>query len=79
VRVIRIRTRVWNPFKPDDVREVEVLVDTCAIYSVPPSSLLKSMNVPVINVRKFKLANNQVVEREWVSSALKFRELEHTR
>jgi clan AA aspartic protease len=64
VGFIKVRTRVWNPFKPDDVREVEVLVDTGAIYSVLPSSLLKSMNVPVIGVRRFKLANNQVVERE---------------
>jgi len=41
-----------------------VLVDTGAIYSVLPSSLLKSMGVSVIGVRRFRLANNQVVERE---------------
>jgi predicted aspartyl protease len=61
-RGVKVKARVWDVFKPDDVREVEVLVDTGAIYSVLPSSLLKSMSVSVIGVRRFRLANNQVVE-----------------
>ncbi len=49
---------------PSISRHVEFLVDTGAIYTVLPSSLLKELRVKPIGKRKFRLANNQVIERD---------------
>ena len=61
---IRVKARIWNVENPSISRHVEFLVDTGAIYSVLPSSLLKELGVEPIGRRKFKLANNQVIERD---------------
>ncbi|MEM1574712.1 MAG: Retroviral aspartyl protease [Nitrososphaerota archaeon] len=61
---VRVRARIWNIEEPKKLREVELLADTGAIYTVLPSSLLKELNVKTIGKRKFKLANNEVVERD---------------
>jgi len=61
---IEIKAKVWNVEKPENVREILLLVDTGAIYTVLPRSLLEEMGVKSIGKRKFKLANNQVAERD---------------
>lgn len=61
---VRVRARVWNIEKPEEVAEVELLADTGAIYTVLPASLLRSLGVRSIGKRRFRLANNQVLERE---------------
>ena len=61
---IRVKARVWNVENPAISREVEFLTDTGAIYTVLPSSLLRELNVKPIGRRKFRLANNQVIERD---------------
>jgi len=61
---VRVRARVWNIEKPEKVAEVELLADTGAIYTVLPASLLRSLGVRSIGKRRFRLANNQVLERE---------------
>ncbi|MCC6018858.1 MAG: hypothetical protein LM601_07500 [Candidatus Verstraetearchaeota archaeon] len=75
---VKVKARFWNVFKPDDVRKVKVFMDADAIYGVLPSSLVNSMNVLVIGVRRFMLANDQVVGG-WVLLALKFKGLKHIR
>jgi predicted aspartyl protease len=64
VRFDRVKAKVWNFENPENAREVILLVDTGAIYTVLPRSLLVEMGVKSIGKRKFKLANNQVVERD---------------
>jgi len=61
---VRVKAKVWSVENPENAREVILLVDTGAIYTVLPRSLLEEMGVKSIGKRKFKLANNQVVERD---------------
>ncbi|WP_288006145.1 retroviral-like aspartic protease family protein [Thermofilum sp.] len=61
---VRVKAKVWNVENPENAREVLLLVDTGAIYTVLPRSLLEEMGIKNIGKRKFKLANNQVVERD---------------
>jgi predicted aspartyl protease len=64
VGFVRVKAKVWNVEKPERAREVLLLADTGAIYTVLPRSLLEEMGVKSVGKRKFKLANNQVVERD---------------
>jgi len=59
-----VRAGVWNIDCPEDVREVELLADTGAIYTVLPASFLRELGVEPIGRRRFRLANNEVIERE---------------
>jgi predicted aspartyl protease len=63
VGFVRVKAKVWNVEKPESAREVLLLADTGAIYTVLPRSLLEEMGVKSIGKRKFKLADNRVVER----------------
>lgn len=61
---VRVKARVWNVESPENVREVVLLADTGAIYTVLPEAFLKSLGVKSVGRRKFRLANNQVLEKE---------------
>lgn len=61
---VRVKAKVWNVEKPESAREVLLLAGTGAIYTVLPRSLLEEMGVKSIGKRKFKLADNRVVERD---------------
>ena len=61
---VKVKAKIWNIENPAISREVELLADTGAIYTVLPSSLLKELNVKPTGKRKFKLANNQIIERD---------------
>ena|SRR5579862_2600017 len=54
---IRVKALVSNPLDPSRQKEVEVLVDTGAIYSMLPASTLKSLGLTSRSERKFKLAS----------------------
>jgi predicted aspartyl protease len=64
VGFVRVKAKVWNVEKPESAREVLLLADTGAIYTVLPRSLLEEMGVKSVGKRKFKLADNRVVERD---------------
>ncbi len=59
---VKVRAKVWNIGDPSRCREVELLADTGAIYTVLPTRLLKELGVEPIGRRRFRLANNQVIE-----------------
>ncbi|PCN51195.1 Retroviral aspartyl protease [Candidatus Geothermarchaeota archaeon ex4572_27] len=61
---VKVRAKVWNVENPALSREVELLADTGAIYTVLPSSLLRELGIKPIGKRRFRLANNQVIERD---------------
>jgi len=61
---IKVKAKVWNVESPTISKEVELLADTGAVYTVLPSSLLKELKVKPIDKRRFKLANNQIIERD---------------
>ncbi|MEM0054085.1 MAG: Retroviral aspartyl protease [Candidatus Methanomethylicia archaeon] len=61
---VRVRARIWNIEDPENVKEVTLLADTGAIYTVLPETLLQSLGVKCIGRRRFRLANNQILEKE---------------
>ncbi|MEM2286872.1 MAG: Retroviral aspartyl protease [Thermoproteota archaeon] len=61
---VRVKAKVWNIENLENVIEVMLLADTGAIYTVLPESILKSLGVKSIGKRRFRLANNQVLEKE---------------
>ncbi|ADM27623.1 conserved hypothetical protein [Ignisphaera aggregans DSM 17230] len=61
---LRIKARIWNVEDLSRATEVELLADTGAIYTVLPSSLLKSLGVKPIGRRRFRLTDNRIVERD---------------
>lgn len=61
---IRVKAKVWNVEDESISRVVELIADTGAVYTVMPSSVLMEMKVKPIGKRRFRLANNQVIERE---------------
>ncbi|MGC8542864.1 MAG: aspartyl protease family protein [Vulcanisaeta sp.] len=50
--------------RPSDVRELELLVDTGLVYTVLPSKLLRELGVNPIGVRRFRLVDGRVIERD---------------
>ena len=61
---VRVKAKVWNVYCPENVREVELLADTGAVYTVLPASFLRELGVKPIGKRRFRLADNRVIERE---------------
>ncbi|MEM1546743.1 MAG: retroviral-like aspartic protease family protein [Candidatus Methanomethylicia archaeon] len=61
---VRVKARVWNVEVPENVKEVTLLADTGAIYTVLPEEFLKSLHIKSIGKRRFRLANNQILEKE---------------
>jgi len=61
---VRVKAKVWNVESLENVKEITLLAGTDAIYTVLPESFLKSLGVKSIGKRKFKLANNQIIEKE---------------
>lgn len=61
--VFSVKARVWNPLNPKLSRDVELLVDTGATYTVLPEDLLKELGVKGVRLVKVRLASGEVVER----------------
>ncbi len=60
---MKVRFGVYNPLDPERVIEVDGIVDTGAIYSVVPGSILRRLGVKPLERRRFK-AFGGYVERE---------------
>ena len=61
---VKVKAKVWNIEDPSISRVLELLADTGAVYTVLPSSLLRELGVKPIGKRRFKLADNRVIERD---------------
>jgi len=61
---VKVKARVWNIRDPSRAAEVELLADTGAIYTVLPSSILRDLGIEPISKRRFRLADNRVIERD---------------
>ena len=59
----KVRARIWNPFDPSRSRDVELLVDTGAAYTVVPRDLLEALNIKVLRHARLRLADNRIIER----------------
>ncbi len=61
---IKVKVKVWNVKEPKLSKELELLTDTGSIYTVLPKDLLIELKVDTIGKRRFRLANNEVIERD---------------
>jgi len=59
----RVRARIWNPLDPSRSRDVELLVDTGATYTVVPRGVLEALNIGVLRHVRLRLTDNRVIER----------------
>jgi len=60
--VFKVRARIWNPLNPSRFRDVELLVDTGATYTVIPHDVLEDLSIRVLRRVRLRLADNRVVE-----------------
>jgi predicted aspartyl protease len=51
---LKVKVRIYNPAKPDEIVEVDALVDTVAIYSVIRRDLLERLDVRPLERRRFR-------------------------
>ena len=72
---VKVKARIWNIEEPNYCRDIELLADTGAIYTVVPASILNELKIKVIGKRKFRLANNEVIERDVGIIGIKINEL----
>jgi len=61
---VKVRVKIGNPEKPSISKEVELIVDTGAIYTVVNKKILEEIGIRKRGKRKFKLADGKIVERE---------------
>jgi clan AA aspartic protease len=55
---------VGNPAEPKVRKSVEFLVDSGAVYSVVPSSVLKSLGIKPLSTEQFRLADGTKIHRK---------------
>lgn len=58
-----VKVIVANPNVPTRRTELEALVDTGAVYSIFPGSLLREIGIPPLAHKKFRTADGRSVER----------------
>lgn len=58
-----LKAKVINPERPQKSRECEFLVDSGAVYSVVPQSILKRLGIKPTSFEEFILANGEIVRK----------------
>jgi clan AA aspartic protease len=58
-----LKVKVINPEQPRKSQECEFLVDSGAVYSVVPQSILKKLGIKPTSFREFILANGEVIKK----------------
>ena len=59
-----LEIEVGNPAKPDVTEKIEFLIDSGAIYSVVPTSVLKRLGIKPLAEQQFRLANGKKILRK---------------
>jgi clan AA aspartic protease len=60
---VRVKAKIRNPEEKERQLEIELLVDTGAIYSIIPANILESLKIARRSIRKMRLADGSVIER----------------
>jgi predicted aspartyl protease len=66
---------VANVARPDDMRSVEFLIDSGAIYSVVPAAVLDELGVQPIKTQDFRLADGSKISRRKGVALFRFEDL----
>jgi predicted aspartyl protease len=69
-----LKARVINPERPKKSRECEFLVDSGAVYSVVPQSILKKLGIKPTSFEEFILANGEVVRKPVGNAYFEYRD-----
>ena len=59
-----LRVEVGNPAKPAVREEIEFLVDSGAVYSVVPATVLKKLGIKPVTTEEFRLADGSAILRK---------------
>lgn len=62
--ITTVRVKIHNPAMPERYKEVEVPVDTGAVYTVVKSGILRELGIEPLERREFTLANGERIERD---------------
>jgi predicted aspartyl protease len=63
---------VGNPARPETLTELEFLIDSGAIYSVVPATILESLGIAPLSEEEFRLANGEAIVRKKGGALFKF-------
>jgi clan AA aspartic protease len=58
-----LKVKVINPEQPKKSQECKFLVDSGAVYSVVPQSILKRLGIKPTSSQEFILANGEIVKK----------------
>lgn len=58
-----LKAKVINPEQPKRSRECEFLIDSGAVYSVVPHTILKRLGIKPTSSQEFILANGELVKK----------------
>ncbi|HZY10254.1 MAG TPA: aspartyl protease family protein [Bacteroidota bacterium] len=59
-----LKLEVGNPARPEVTKELEFLIDSGAIYSVVPETILESLGIKPLAQEEFRLANGETIVRK---------------
>jgi len=68
-----LKVKVINPERPKKAQMCRFLVDSGAVYSVVPGSILKKLGIKPTSVEEFILANGEVVRKPVGNAYFKYR------
>lgn len=68
-----MEVKVKNPEDPDKSSLGHFLVDSGAVYSVMPGSVLKKLGIKPTDSQKFTLANGEVIEKKVGNALFEYR------
>jgi clan AA aspartic protease len=69
-----LEINVGNPAKPKITQPVEFLIDSGAIYSVVPASILKKLGIKPISEQSFRLADGSKITRKKGVALFKYKD-----
>ena len=67
-----VRVRVGNPAEGPLAEEVRCLVDSGAVYSLIPESVLQRLGIRPHSTREFILANGEVIRRRLATATFEY-------
>ncbi len=74
MRLSSLTIEVGNPANPEVTKPVEFLVDSGAIYSVVPASILKKLGIKPLTTEQFIFANGEKIVRKKGGALFKYGE-----
>ena len=61
---VRVKVKISNIERPEKSREIELIADTGAIYTIVKRKTLEELEIKPIGRKRFKLADGDVIERD---------------